>query len=72
MRIPYDLTLPCSCIARVSAHPETGVVQTRLIQSRGTACRVRRHRIGVRLYLWELLPEQKFERQRVDVYQDLN
>lgn len=53
----YDLTLPCGCIVYVSAHPTTRVVHTRIIQSRGNHCRVRRHEVGLRLYLWELLPE---------------
>jgi hypothetical protein len=53
----YDLTLQCGCVVYVSAHPTTRVVHTRIIQSRGGDCRVRRHEVGLRLYLWELLPE---------------
>ena len=53
----YTLTLQCGCVVYVSAHPETRVVHTRIIQTRGTACRVRRHDVGLRLYLWELLPD---------------
>jgi hypothetical protein len=53
----YTLTLHCGCVVYVSAHPETHVVHTRIIQTRGAACRVRRHDIGLRLYLWELLPD---------------
>jgi hypothetical protein len=32
-------------------------VHTRIIQTRGAACGVRRHDVGLRLYLWELLPD---------------
>jgi hypothetical protein len=53
----YNLTLQCGCVVYVSAHPETRIAHTRIIQSRGAECRVRRHEIGLRLYLWEILPE---------------
>ena len=52
----HNLTLACGCVVYVSAHPETGVAHTRIIQSRGNDCRVRRHEVGLRLFLWELLP----------------
>jgi len=44
----------------VSRDPETGIVQTRVIQSRGVECRDRRHQIGLRLYLWEILPDYRY------------
>ena len=53
----YNLTLQCGCVVYVSAHPKTRVAHTRIIQTRGSACTVRRHEIGLRLYLWELLPD---------------
>jgi hypothetical protein len=53
----YDLTLQCGCVVCVSAHPTTRIAHTRIIRSRGKTCRVRRHEIGLRLYLWELLPD---------------
>ncbi|HEV3139203.1 MAG TPA: hypothetical protein VGY57_01735 [Vicinamibacterales bacterium] len=53
----YNLTLPCGCVVYVSCHPVTGIAHTRVIQSRSDACRVRRHEVGARLFLWELLPE---------------
>jgi hypothetical protein len=59
----YDLTLQCGCVVYVSAHPHTHVVHTRIIQSRGDQCRVRRHEVGLRLYLWELLPEPTHQPQ---------
>jgi hypothetical protein len=53
----HNLTLECGCVVYVAANPETGVAHTRIIQSRGLACRVRRHEVGLRLFLWELLPD---------------
>jgi hypothetical protein len=55
----YDLTLQCGCVVYVAANPATRVAHTRIIQSRGAQCAVRRHEIGLRLYLWELLPEAR-------------
>ena len=56
----YNLTLPCSCVVYVSCHPKTRIAHTRIIQSRGESCRVRRHEIGLRLYLWEILPDPTY------------
>jgi hypothetical protein len=53
----YTLTLQCGCVVYVSCHPQTGVAHTRIIQARAARCRVGRHDVGVRLFLWELLPE---------------
>lgn len=53
----YTLTLPCGCVVYVSCHPQTGIAHTRVIESRDPSCRVRRHDVGARLYLWELLPD---------------
>ena len=53
----YNLTLPCGCIVYVSTHPKTRIAHTRVIQTRGAACLVRRHEPGLRLYLWEILPD---------------
>ena len=53
----YDLTLPCGCVVYVSCHPQTRVAHTRIIQSRAPACGVRRHEVGARLFLWEILPD---------------
>ena len=52
----YNLTLPCGCVVYVSCHPRTRIAHTRIIQARAPACRVRKHEVGARLYLWELLP----------------
>jgi len=55
----YDLALSCGCVVYVSCHPVTGIAHTRVIQARGPDCRVRRHEVGLRLFLWELLPERE-------------
>ena len=52
----HDLSLVCGCLVYVSSHPTTGITHTRVIQVKGQACRIRQHEVGVRLYLWEILP----------------
>ena len=54
----YNLSLSCGCVVYVSCHPRTRVAHTRVIEARGAACCVRRHEVGLRLYLWELLPSR--------------
>ena len=53
----YNLTLPCGCRVYVSQHPKTGIAHTRVLQTRDPMCRHRRHEVGTRLFLWEILPE---------------
>jgi hypothetical protein len=53
----YNLSLQCGCVVYVSCHPKTRIAHTRVIQSRGPECRVRRHAVGLHLYLWEILPD---------------
>ncbi len=53
----YTLTIGCGCVVYVASHPRTRIVHTRIIEQRGAGCRVRSHDIGVRLQLWELLPD---------------
>jgi hypothetical protein len=52
----YNVTLWCGCAVYVSCHPTTRLAHTRIIEARGAACPVRRHEVGARLWLWELLP----------------
>jgi hypothetical protein len=52
----YTLTLQCGCIVYVSCHPRTGIAHTRVIERRGASCQYRRHDVGARLWLWEVLP----------------
>lgn len=53
----YNLTLSCGCAIYVSCHPVTNVAHTRVIERRGARCRHRRHAVGERVWLWEMLPE---------------
>jgi len=61
----YSVTLWCGCDVYVSCHPTTGVAHTRIVERRGERCPVRRHEIGARLWLWELLPESRPDRAGV-------
>jgi hypothetical protein len=53
----YTVTLWCGCRVYVSCNPVTGIAHSRIVEARGAACPVRRHEVGARLWLWELLPE---------------
>jgi len=53
----YTLTLQCGCMVYVACDPTTQVAHGRVIERRGAVCRVRRHDVGVRLHLWEILPD---------------
>jgi hypothetical protein len=54
----YNIDLPCGCVVYVSCHPVTGLAHTRVIQMRSVSCSRRRHEVGARLFLWELLPDR--------------
>jgi hypothetical protein len=53
----YTLVLQCGCVVYVSCHPKTRIAHTRIIQALGAECSSRRHEIGLRLFLWEILPD---------------
>jgi hypothetical protein len=55
----YTLVLPCGCKVYVACHPRTGVAHTRIIEERSIDCRDRRHDVGTRMWLWEMLPDQQ-------------
>ncbi len=55
----YTITLWCGCRVYVSCYPRTRVAHTRIIEMRGAACPDRRHDIGGRLRLWEILPDHR-------------
>ena len=57
----YAITLWCGCRVYVSCDPRTRLAHTRIIEGRGEACPDRRHDIGSRLRLWELLPDHRRE-----------
>ena len=54
----YNLLLDCGCTVYVACHPQTKEAHTRISEFRGTRCAVRRHEVGLKLYVWELLPER--------------
>jgi len=56
-RMSYTVALWCGCKVYVSCNPATGIAHSRIVEARGGVCPVRRHEVGVRLWLWELLPE---------------
>ena len=53
----YNLSLRCGCVVYVSCDPRTGLSHSRVIERRGPNCLVRKHEVGLKIYLWELLPE---------------
>jgi hypothetical protein len=55
----YTVALWCGCSVYVSCHPGTGLAHTRIIERRGAQCTVRKHDVGARLWLWELLPDSR-------------
>jgi len=56
----YTLTISCGCSVYVSCHPRTRVAHTRVVERRGSSCRTRRHDVGARVWLWELLPDPSY------------
>jgi len=54
----YNLTLHCGCTVYVSCDPKTHAAQTRIIERRAPSCPVRKHEVGLRLFLWDLLPDR--------------
>ncbi|MGE3707819.1 MAG: hypothetical protein AB7I13_21300 [Vicinamibacterales bacterium] len=54
----YTLTLDCGCSVYVSCDPKTQAAHTRVLERRGSACPIRKHEVGFRLYLWDLLPDR--------------
>lgn len=70
----YTLTLDCSCVVYVSCDPRTNAAHTRILELRSPSCAIRKHEVGTRLYLWDLLPdrgqgapEAPVERQPLDI-----
>jgi hypothetical protein len=58
-RMSYSVTLWCGCTVYVSCNPVTGLAHSRIVESHGSTCTIRRHDVGARLWLWELLPDQR-------------
>ncbi len=61
----YNLTLQCGCVVYVACDPKTGLSHARVLERRGLDCRVRRHEVGSRIYLWEMLPSPHYLPQPV-------
>ena len=53
----YNLTLQCGCLVYVACDPRTTVAHARIIERRDPGCRVRKHEIGLRLSLGEIVTE---------------
>jgi hypothetical protein len=57
----YNLTLQCGCVVYVACHPVSHLAHTRVVESKGRVCGTRRHEVGLRLYLWEFLPDPAYQ-----------
>lgn len=62
----YSISLWCSCRIYVACDPRTGVPHARVIEQRGPRCRDRRHAVGVRIRLWEVLPDARLDDPRIE------
>jgi len=57
MAMSYTITLWCGCRVYVSCDPRTRLAHARVVERRGQSCPDRRHDVGARLRLWEILPD---------------
>jgi hypothetical protein len=57
----YTVTLECGCTVYVACHPLSRVAHARVIERVGNQCNIRRHEIGLKLWVWELLPQSSSE-----------
>jgi hypothetical protein len=62
----YTVTLWCGCRVYVSCNPATGIAHSRIVEAHDKACPIKRHEVGARLWLWELLPDRRVEPARVE------
>jgi hypothetical protein len=53
----HTITLCCGCLVYVACDPSSGVAHTRVLERRDPRCGVRTHEVGVKLAVWELLPD---------------
>lgn len=53
----YILTLACGCVVHVNNESGSDAAPIRILQARGQVCGVLGHRVGLRVSLWELLPD---------------
>jgi hypothetical protein len=64
--VSYTVTLWCGCTIYVSCNPTTAIARSRIVETRGSACPVRRHETGTRLWLWELLPDSPLRAEPIE------
>ena len=62
----YAISLWCGCRVYVACHPRTLVPHARVIERRGTRCADRRHEVGARIRLWEMLPDTRVKEPRIE------
>jgi hypothetical protein len=53
----YNLTLRCGCLVYIACDPLTSVEHARIIERRDPGCRVRKHEVGLRLSLFEIVTD---------------
>jgi hypothetical protein len=53
----YNLTLQCGCLVYIACDPLTSVAHARIIERRDPGCRVRKHEVGLRLSLFEIVTD---------------
>ena len=53
----YTLTLACGCAVYVHEDVHRATAPVRTLRGRGDRCPTPRHAVGVRVWLWELLPD---------------
>jgi hypothetical protein len=53
----YNLTLRCGCLVYVACDPRTTVAHARILERRDPGCLVRKHEVGLRLSLSEIVPD---------------
>ena len=56
----HSLTLQCGCVVYVACDLKSRFAHTRILEEKGSTCGARRHEVGLRLYLWELLPDPAY------------
>ena len=53
----YNLTLRCGCLIYIACDPRTDVAHAHILERRGPGCRVRKHEVGLRLSLFEIVTD---------------
>jgi len=61
----YTVTLWCGCRVYVACHSVTRMAHSRVIEQHGPTCPIRRHEVGARLWLRELLPDPRSSQAQV-------